>query len=406
MSEEENHTQESKTDEEKNTWEPVGHKALADALGVSFKALKVGMAVLIVLYLAQGFFFVDTDEVRIKLRFGRPVAMQLGQQRGEGYVMDSASGWHYAWPWEEVVTVPLSEKNVEVKQAFSPAQGQQAGEGEGLNPKADNYLITGDVNIIYMQLRASYLPRSDEEGAMDYAFRMRPPEVKMGDESVPAPDELLRRMVMAATIETVASWGVLDVRGKTKEVPAPSGEGKKTVRLFAEIESRVRDKLEEFEDKNGYSTGIELTGIERMEDPEVPDSVKPAFDMYQQAESQKRRLIDEGEERARSIITNAQGRKSEILAEARSFRERLKNVAQSDASMLTQLSSVYEESPSKAAILREWHYERMIEQLLGQSRGSFVLHETGDDTSRELWLQLEQPRGDGEEEEEEEGDNE
>lgn len=373
--------------------EPVGHKALSEALSLSFSALKIAMALLVVLYLLQGFFFAKPEEVKIKLRFGRPVQVNLGQDRGQGYVIDAASGWHYAWPWEEVVTVPLAEKSLEIRDAFSPAEmgRNRPGPGEGLNPKTDNYLITGDVNIIHVQLQARYRPRSDQQGALDYAFRMRPMTPEEGEEAPPPPEQVLRRLIIAATLETVSSWGVLDVRSKTREVPAPSGKGTETLELFDEIEKRVRHKLQRFEEQNGFSLGVELAAIERIQDPEVPATVQGAFDMYQQAESQKKRLIDEGRKEANSIVTSADGSKAEILAEARAYKDRLVSVARADAEMLENLTSVYEQSPKKASILREWHYQRMIEELLGEAEGSFVLHKTGEGTKRELWLQLGQP---------------
>jgi regulator of protease activity HflC (stomatin/prohibitin superfamily) len=220
---------------------------------------------------------------------------------------------------------------------------------------------------------------------------MRPPEAKTGTEQIPAPADLLRRLVIDATIETVSTWGVLDVRDKTKEVPVGAGKGMKSLQLFDQIEKRVREKLRQFEQKNGFSIGINLVGIERIGDPEVPAAVRPAFDMFQQAESQKERLTDEGTEKANSVKASARGRKAEIIAEAKAYKSRIQNIARADAQMLTQLSRVYKESPVKASILREWHYQRMLEELLGEARGSFVLHETKDETSRELWLQMSQP---------------
>lgn len=391
MSEEHHHPEhEHEETPEEETQQPVGHRALADALSLSFTALKVAMAALVVLYLMRGFFFCGADQVKIKLRFGRPVKVNLGADRGEGYVIDAASGWHYAWPWEEVETISLAERSLEIREAFSPGRmGQQQGgpEGPGLNPKTDNYLITGDVNVIHVQLQARYRPRSDEQGARDYAFRMKPQQAEKGQETPPPPAQILRRLVIASTLETVSSWGVLDVWTKTRDIPGRA----EPVELFDEIEDRVRKKLQRFEDYNEFSLGVELTAIERIQDPEVPANVQHAFDMYQQAESEKRRLESEGEKEANRITTNAEGRRAEIIGEARAYKSRIVSIAQADRQMLLNLKDVYRESPEKASILREWHYQRMVEELLGEAEGSFVLHKTGDGSQRELWLQLGRP---------------
>jgi regulator of protease activity HflC (stomatin/prohibitin superfamily) len=390
MSEEHHHPEHEHETPEEETQQPVGHRALADALSLSFTALKVAMAALVVLYLMRGFFFCGADEVKIKLRFGRPVKVSLGADRGEGYVIDAASGWHYAWPWEEVETISLSERSLGIREAFSASQmGQQQGgpEGPGLNPKTDNYIITGDVNVVHVQLQARYRPRSDEEGALDYAFRMKPQEAEKGQETPPPPAQILRRLVIASTLETVSSWGVLDVWKKTKDVPGRA----EPIELFDEIEDRVRRKLRRFEEHNGFTLGVELTAIERIQDPEVPANVQQAFDMYQQAESEKQRLISEGEQEANRITANAEGRQAEIIAEARAYKSRIVSIARADHEMLLNLMDVYRESPKKASILREWHYQRMVEELLGEAEGSFVLHQTGEGSERELWLQLGRP---------------
>ncbi|MFP4175746.1 MAG: SPFH domain-containing protein [Candidatus Brocadiia bacterium] len=404
---EEQNNEEHREESEEGTPEPVGHRALSDALRLSFGAVKVAMAILIVLYLLQGFFFVDSDEVKIKLRFGRPVQMSLGQGRGKGYVADSRSGWHYAWPWEEVVTVPLSERSIDLTETFSPpdiASGP-SGEQEGLNPKTDSYLLTGDVNIIYLQLRARYRARSDEQGALDYAFRTKPRGD--GSDGAPPPEQVLRRIITTATLETVASWGVLDVRRKTREIEAPSGEGTVTIQLFEQIEQNVRQRLAEYEENSGFTTGVELRSIERIEDPEVPRTVRPAFDRYMEAESEKQRMIDEARREANRITANAEGEYAENLAQARSYKKRLISMGEADSTMLKNLTRVYRESPEKASILREWHYQRMIEDLLRETAGSFVLHKPAEGTERELWLQLGQPKsGESENEDEDENENE
>jgi len=362
--------------------EDVGGKALADALRLSFAFLKLAMVALIGLYLAQGFFTVGRDEVRIKLRFGRPVLVSRGKGRGKGYVIDSESGWHYCWPWEELVSVPLSEQVLNVEKDFwygwmdeaaKFAREQPGREVGGYNVKTDGYLITGDANIIHLKLRVRYTARDDEQGALDYAFRVRSPE------------ELLRRFVVESTVETVASWDVLDVHRKLKEYPAAEGSPARLVDLYGEIRRRTERKLEEFEQANGFSPGIRLTAIEGITDPEVPDQVKAAFDEAQQARSEKERLIDDGRRVATSILKTAEGRASEILEEARAYKNRLIAMAHADAKAIENLRQAYA-VPSLAAILREWHYERMAEELLGQGEGSIVLHAPDDDAHMQVRL--------------------
>ncbi len=378
--------------------EDVSGKALSDALRVSFAFLKVAMVGLVVVYLLQGFFYVGRDEVRVRLRFGRPVKMSRGAGRGKGYVIDSESGWHYCWPWEEVVSIPLSEQTLDLRGEFWFGRGMPKGQEQpsdekgGLSVKTDGYLISGDVNIIHIQLRARYRARDDEQGALDYAFRYRggtagqqASEGALGASPTGGPSELLRRFLIGSTIETVASWGVLEVRRKRRVV----GTGE--LELFAEIEKRVREKLRRFEESNGFSAGIELSSIERIEDPRVPEEVKPSFDMAQEAESEKERLKSEAQKMARSIVENAEGEKAKMVEEARAYKKRVAAIVEADALTLKNLLPVYRSSPQKAAILREWFYGRMVEELLGQAKGSFVLHRPSEGSNTEIRFLLSRP---------------
>ncbi len=369
--------------------EDVGHKALSDALNVSFRFLKIGMLILIVVYLMQGWFYIPPDRVAIKLSFGRPVEARLGPGRGTGYVLDSESGWHFAWPWQEIVWLSLEQQTLNLDTDF--ARGGRAAVREGraqtargrLSLHNDNYLVTGDVNLTHMGLRARYRVRSDQSGAFDYAFRFESPE------------EVFRRMVVKATTEVVSNWEVLEVRRKRRDVRLATEDGPRYMRLnlFDEIDRNVREYLNAFEERNGFSVGVELVAIEPIVDPEVPEEVRPAFDRALDAESRKETMIEQARADATSIEQSARGDAAEIRGAAQAYKTRVASSAKADAEMLENLLPVYLRSPENAAILREWHYGRMVDELLGMAEGSFVLHGSSETTGRELWLELAPPAG-------------
>jgi len=362
-----------------------GSEALAHALRLSFLGLKVAMVVLAGVYLASGFFYAHPNEVVIKLSFGKPVKVNRGAGRGKGYVIDSQSGYHYKWPWQEVVRIPLGEQVLTIADDFWPGESLPGRPKKSLDVKKDGYLLTGDVNLIHMQLLVKYRARSDEQGALDYAFRFyrqEDPKEEQGDALL----ALLRRMAVESTIETVACWGVLDVRSKTR-----TREKGPAVGLISEIENRVRRRMRAFEERNGFSLGVELTSVEPLGDPAVPAAVKPAFDRWQQAQSEKQALIDDAKRQAASIVQEAQGKRATILAQAESYRTRLIATAKADAGMLRDLLPAYRQSAAMAQILRDWHYARTVEELLGQAEGSFVLHRPVEGGSSELRIMLNRP---------------
>ena len=366
--------------------EDISTKALSDALRVSFRFLKFAMLFLIVLYLARGIFYIEAGQVRIKLRFGRPVQVNLGGGRGRGYVMDSESGWHIRWPWEEVVTIPTGEQTLELGDEFwygsleprtelekqirkelsdSSARPGQIQPGTGLNVRLDKYLVTGDVNIVHLKLRVRYRVRADEKGAMDFAFAHASWDPVRG-EYVSSSQDLLERIVVASVIETAGSWSVMDVMKERKED------------LLQGIQQRVDQALADFEQRNRESAGIVVTAIEYINEPVMPEDVRDAYYEAQEADSEKSRLIDEAKTEQDRILAQAKGAAREVIEEANAYSTRLVKVAEADAKALQKLRERYGESPQVARILRHWFYYRMVKDLLGQGGVTFVVHKPGE----------------------------
>ena len=369
--------------------EDAGTRALSEALRVSFRFLKFVMVLLVVVYLLRGIFYVQPGEVHIKLRFGRPVKVSLGGDRGKGYVMDSESGWHIRWPWEEVDVVPISEQTIDMDKEFWPASleptteledrlRKEAGERPGqtgLNIKTGGYLVSGDVNIVHLKLRVRYRARQDEKGAMDYIFAHRSLELgrdRRTVEDISSPRALLEKFVAEAATETIGTLPVLEVMRERKED------------LLKGIERRVEEKLAGFEQASGISAGVTLTGVEAIEGPIMPAEVRVAFLRAQDAASEMNRLIDMAKKERTMILGRAQGEAESIKSQAEAYKSRLVNLARADAEALKKLRHIYRESPAAAKILRVWHFQRMMKGLLGGSRGSFVVHEGAGGASSQL----------------------
>jgi len=342
-----------------------GGKALADALKVSFRFLKIAMVVLVVVFLLRGIFDVKQGEVKVKLRFGQPVEVD-GQ-----YVLDSESGLHLCWPWEEVKTIPITEQVVKMDRQFwyfMPPGGQRPPALESLNVKRDGYLLTGDDNLVHLQLNVRYKAREDEQGALDYAFR------------VSDPDALLRRFVSDATMKIVAGEAVRDVLTEEKQA------------VQNRIESSVVRMLEQFEKKNNFSAGVELVSIGYAADPQVPLAVQQAFNQAQQARNVKEQMRSEAEERVASIEQEAQERKAKLLSEARAYKRRLEVLAEADANTISKLLPTYTQSPVMASILMVRQYSRRVEKLLSEHRDLFVLQGAQKGTNNQIQIRITRQR--------------
>src|SRR5437870_12205831 len=135
----------------------AGSQALSEALRSSFAIVKVVMVILVVVFLASGFFKVNPQEQAIILRFGRPVG------KGPGALLGPGPHWSFPYPIDEYVKVSVSgiQKvgSTVGWYATTPAQelaGSEPPPNVSLNPAADGYALTADGNIVHTRATLTY----------------------------------------------------------------------------------------------------------------------------------------------------------------------------------------------------------------------------------------------------------
>lgn len=366
--------------------EDIGTHALGEAVRVAFVVMLLMLVALLTVYAYKCVFTVQQHEVKVKLRFGKPLAVKMKGTDKKSCVMAPGSGYHFRWPFEEVVSIATTEQSLDLDKVFmayrrklTAIEEQQIRESgrklhemaQELSVKTDGFLITGDVNIVHLQLKVRYRVSSgDSAGVRDYAFRFRSPET------------LLERFAMASAIETVGSWNVMDILRKHRRT-----EGGRQIRLQDEIKSCIVRKSRAFREANSISVGIDVMDVE-LTDPKVPASVGGAFKKAQLANDQKGRLETEAHKFARAIKESAVAEADRVVKDARSYATRLLEAAKADKEMLKRLREAYDESPQVAAMLRDRHYHRMVTAIFAPSEDSFVLHREAPGSAQELRLRL------------------
>lgn len=339
--------------------ERAGQAALAGALKYSFAVLRIVMVVLVIVYLVGGVFSVPVQEVRFKVRFGRVVP--------EDHPVLSSGTWHIKFPWEELVTLSTTEKTLELPDAFWtmwPLDPIALKDKRSLDVRSDGYLITGDVNIVHARLRVRYAVSSSVPATLAYAF------------AVKAPEEILKRDLMAATVKVVGSMPVMQVLQRQD--------------LFEQITDELRKRVRRFEQEHGVPLGVdviavEATEVEKIKNPTEPIPVRDAFNKAQMAASLYNQAVQDGIQQANAILADAEAGSREITSQARADKVRLVAAAAADAEAMKKLMPIYEHSPQEARTLRDTFYLRALEEAMANSSASFVLYER---PNRELRLML------------------
>ncbi len=139
------------------TEEDASSQALSEALRSSFQVVKVVMAALVIGFFCSGVFVVESNQVAVILRFGKPI--------GLGSEQLLKPGWHWAWPYpvDEIVRIPIGQSHTVTSStgwyATTPEMEARKEEPQArgsLMPGADGYTLTADGNIIHVRATIKY----------------------------------------------------------------------------------------------------------------------------------------------------------------------------------------------------------------------------------------------------------
>jgi len=294
------------------------NQSLSEALRRSFSVLKLLMVVMVILYLLSGWFSVKPGEEGFIVRFGRIV----GTAEDERYKSAALGpGWHWSWPYpfEQWQTVNTQERRLPVEFMFLRTEQEKAtGKLEykydnRLDPRRDDYLITGDVNIIHATLVINYRISN----SIEYITHVYPSNKRSANDARRGAAEaypeyaLMRDLARSAVVEVAATMPALDIRG--------SGQS-----AFLEaVGARLEKQLKALADA-GTPVGISIdarNGVLAAKSGSVeailpPRQVQEDFDKVIAKENEKSRTIAEAEANARQVLTETGGERHQELSDA------------------------------------------------------------------------------------------
>jgi membrane protease subunit HflK len=269
----------------------TGSQALAEALSSSFAIVKFVMIVLVVVFLASGFFTVQEQERAIILRFGKPVG------EGQKALLGPGLHWSYPYPIDEFKKVSVTGiqkvNSAAGWYATTPEQELAGTEppagGNSLNPAVDGYALTADGNIIHT--RATLLYRI--EYPIQYVFGF----VNASNAVQNALDNAL--------LQTAAHFRVDDIL--TRDV--------------AGFRESVKRRVTELLDRQKAGVAVEDCIVQSI----PPRQLKAAFDNVVKAGVTRNKVLNEARSHENQVLTGAS-------ADAQS----LVNVAESERAILVK----------------------------------------------------------------------
>lgn len=271
----------------------------------------IGVIVVLVLvvWLASGFYIVEANQRGVVLRFGQ-------------FVQTTEPGlrWRLPSPIE-------SHENVNLTGVRTVEIGYRGAERNKVLREA--LMLTDDANIINIQFAVQYVLKDPE----DYLFNNRFPD----DTVVQAAETAMREIVGKSRMDFVLYEG-------REEIAATAHELMQTI-------------------LDRYETGIMISRV-TMQNAQPPEQVQSAFDDAVKAGQDRERQRNEGEAYANNVVPRARGTAARMIEEANAYRERVVANAEGEASRFKQVYAEFQRAPQ---VTRERLYIETMQQVLAST---------------------------------------
>ncbi|MDQ1316315.1 MAG: modulator of FtsH protease HflK, partial [Pseudomonadota bacterium] len=256
--------------------------------GGNLVGLLIGALVLV--WLASGFYIIDTGQRGIVLRFGK-------------YVETTEPGprWHLPWP-------------VESREIVNVDQVRTAEIGYRNNVKSkvlrESLMLTDDENIIDLQFAVQYILKDPKA----FLFVNRATE----DTVLQVAETAMREIVGKNKMDFVLYEGRADIAAGAKE-----------------LMQRILDR---------YNTGISISQV-TLQNIQPPEQVQAAFDDAVKASQDRERLKNEAEAYFNDVVPRARGVASRLKEEAEGYKLSVIANAEGDAARFVQILTEYQKAP-------------------------------------------------------------
>lgn len=296
--------------------------------GIGTRGILVGLVVLVLVWLASGFYRVQPDEQGVVLRFGE-------------YIKTTQPGLNYRLPYpiESAYTPKVTRVNrADVGMRLSE-NSRTVRQGAGRDVPEESLMLTGDENIIDIDFAVLWVIKD----AGDYLFNIQNP---------------------VGTVKAVAESSMREVVGQSNIQPLLT-EGRR------EAEVRVLELMQSLLDD--YRAGIRITQVQ-IQDSNPPAAVIDAFRDVQKARADAERFRNEAEAYANKVLPEARGQAERIEQEAAAYRDQAVEEAEGQAQRFLSIYGEYAQAPD---VTRQRMYLETMERVLNNMNKVLIDGDSG-----------------------------
>jgi len=278
---------------------------------------KLIVPVILLLWVASGFYIVEPDEVGVVKQFG-----QFNR------ITTAGPNYHIPYPVESVMTPKVTQiRRIEFGfRSTGRARTQTFQQGVSREVPEEALMLTGDENIVSVQFIVQYLIKD----AREYLFNVNDPTKTI----VHAGEAAMREIIGKGKIDDALTTGK------------------------QEIQAQTRDLMQKILDS--YETGVSIVAVQ-MQNVHPPSQVVDAFKDVASAREDKSRFINEAEAYQRDILPKARGEASRIINAAEAYKQSKVRKSEGDASRFLSVLTEYNKAKD---ITRQRLYLEAMEDVL------------------------------------------
>jgi modulator of FtsH protease HflK len=287
--------------------------------GGYFSGLGISVILLFIvaIWLASGFYRVQSEELGAVLRFGK-------------YVRDAQPGLNYHLPYPiETVLLPKALRVSAISIGMTLIDDPTRRGRTRRDVPEESLMLTGDENIVDVEF--TVLWRIKPNGVADFLFNIQNPE---------------------GTVKAVAESSMREVIGRSNIQPILTAARTAT-------ELGVQDLMQKTLDRYGSGILIQQVQLERVN---PPTQVIESFNDVQNAKIDYERLQNEAQTYANRVVPDARGRAAQILQVAEGYKQQAIAEAKGQSARFLK---VYEEYNKAKEVTRERLYLETMERILG-----------------------------------------
>lgn len=344
-----------------------GISLLAAALKWAFAFLLTLIILMLVYFVSWGgYFSVEPQQAVIVLRFGKI-----------SECLTSGAHWYFPYPVNSFVTIQTSQQFLNVDITASGNSPDSA--GKILQPGRDQYLITGDANIVHTSWNIGYRISNPVKYYSALTTAAKPvvngvsvedPQITDADgiNGARGPRTLLRNLFRDALIQITSCSKVDAILSADQSIYS-----EKVRKIFSQA---VLDA----------DCGMEIVSV-TLNRISPPEAAKKAFENVTAANNAGDTLRSQAKAYMVETQNDAAARKAEILAEAETYRRQAVAVVRAESNYFESILGEYRKN--SATILMTLYNDALSEAIESVKDENFVIGTSGA-KGKQLRLKLNQ----------------